>query len=859
MQFFIIHFAVFLGLCVSSPAFAENKGEAYVARTMPILHKAVVETLGAERSRSFFKNWTSHEVRFLSDKLAVFFHKLADPATPRTEREKLAIAYRNRLIGALGESYGLAELRSEFYSQKLVKIVDEVEYHIQNGQRETQNNRPDGILYETKGGKLFINHVLESKLGTTSFDQRQVEGWLERWRQVGLVIENKLFRPENIFLKIAGKNQPLMHASSESAKHVLVLVSSSDISSHGERRLVFPLNRSERLAIAGRLMTFSNPAALGGIMKQLTRYEREVQRLVKQRLDEGKYPFPSDDVRLQHLISSNFRGSGQKGVFDSLPKRYRKLALQQGFRPDDPISSALQASGVKKYNQEKIITIVKERLDAGLYPLPSHNRKSNANSDLVSAVSNYIKGGMPQIYRMLPKSYQRLARNFGFDPQNPIGSAQREYGAARHTRASIIAAVKDRIEMGQYPFPKNKDASDDPILAKQIVQYFGAGQVDRPDDYKGAHAEVFKSLPGKYQKLAEQCGYDPVRPEASGRGQHDQRSIIEAVKLRLNAGLPMIPKKSEGAGHTQLLTAIYNHFKGQGAKGVYDALPPAYRRKAEKLGYKPAVKGERATLTRYQEEVLEKVSERIDRRMYPFPKQTDPADDLRLARRINWSFKGGAAVVFSHLSERHKQLALEMGFNPKNPRASAIRKNSFGKHTRASIVSAVEERLDAGKYPFPAQKDESDDRPLAAAISRYFAGGQRKVFENLSKDYQQKARSQGFDPEFANLSGKKITQPEIFDKARIVAAVIERLDSGKYPFPHSSDATDDRSLAAAIQRHFLKNRVEVFAALPAEYQRLAIERGFSPLSARSSGLTHWHPTKKLKGNDCARALKKIGS
>jgi hypothetical protein len=790
-----------------------------IERALPRVYRAFVQTIGEQRTHELFAHFSAQDSKFIGEKLSSFLVSLEESKYDREKTKLLVKDFGRRINGSIAEAIGLSRLREHYKGKPQIRIIDEVQFAIENGLHSDSEGRyrPDGLAVEVNGNSLVIHEVMESKLGGL-LDFDQVQNWMRQWRRDGLKIDGVVYSPGEIFFYSSPKNIPLKGLRWTQVLPYMVWVAGSNPTSNTGRNDVLGLSKEDRRILLANLGAGGNKQDFEELNKFQNRFKDAVKQAVVDRIHSGEYPFPSSqaegkDGKLGRAISGQWGNTTH--LFNALPKYLRHKALKMGFDPSSIKASSRRAFGNATHSKETVRQGVIDRINAGKYPFPSQS-DTGADRALAVGISSHY-GKMLTLFETLPKSLQKKSIALGFDPANPNRSSQQSKGYVIWDKDSVKQAIAERIRLGMYPFPFSTAKEEDRSLISAIERYWGG------------RTALFGALPQRLQVQAIQLGFDPDHPEVSSRRSQGgyryskeavRKEAIERIKSNANPFPP--PQTEEEKGFTR---AVHNHWKTQSA--LLESLPKAIQKKAVDLGLVP----QRYTADKVREAVID----RLKRGKFPFPSRRKGSDDDRkLGEAISSHWKT-QRTLFAALPKRWQIKARRLGFNPEPPppkeQRIASQKNADRVSDRKSwLKTTVENRIRAGQYPFPSGIRTPADKNFRSMVS-YHWGGVLKLFQSLDPELAQRAKDLGFDPENIIGSGKKFLGSAHRSKESVKKAVVDRMEAGLYPFPSRRAGPEESALSAAISE-FWGGFGSIFDDLSTQHQAKAVELGFNPATGR---------------------------
>jgi hypothetical protein len=784
-------------------------------RTLPRIYRAFVETIGLEKTQALFAHFSKADSQFIGEKLSEFLIRLEQSEPNHEEKKRLIKGFGSRISGTLAEAIGLSRLREFHKDRPSIRIIDEVQFTIENGLYSDANGkyRPDGIAVESQKDFLIIHEVLESKMGG-HFDLEQVQNWMQQWRRYGLTIDGVFYPPDKIAFQSGSKQIGLKGMKWNQVLPHIVYVTGSQTSPQTGRSDVLGLSKAERKTLLANLIAGGNEEDFTKLNKFQNRFRDAVMQAAVERIQAGQYPFPGSrsdgkDGKLGRAISGQW--GNRRLLFEALPKYLRDKVLKMGFDPLSAAASSRRAFGNAVHSKESVRLAVIERIKAGEYPFPSQSDEGSDRLLAIGIVSHY--GKAIHLFETLPKKYQEMSIASGFDPANPIRSRQQELGRVIWSKESVKQEIVDRIKLGVYPFPSRAMDGEQRSLAQAIERYWGSRR------------NLFEALPTRWKSQAVNLGFDPEQPGISagrskGHYKYSKESVREEAIARVKSNSNPFPSQhSEDDGVYG--RAILNHWKSPAA--LLESLPLHIQKKASKLGFVP----HRHTA----ESVREAVIERMAQGKYPFPSSKNGSEEERKLGEAIYSHWGKRRKLYEALPKRWQNKARLLGYNPdpkpRSERQIVSKENSNRvKDRKAWLKSFVEDRIREGKYPFPSGDRTNEDRNFRSMVS-YHWGGVLPLFNALDPELAERAKELGFDPENVIGSGKKFLGSAHRSKESIKLAVIERIEAGLYPFPKRSAGSEESALSAAIT-NFWGNNISVYRDLSPQHQAKAVNQGFNP-------------------------------
>ncbi len=207
-----LHPLFLLVFLVSSPLRAQwiNAEEAF-----PDFYQTISNTNGitAEMRDEFFSFWTTKESRLLEIAISKVEKSREEHGNYTTAKN--IKKYTGPIYAVFGELEIAAWARYRFKNQPKISIMNAWEIDQIKKIKETQNNIPDGVIYEINDGFVEIINVLESKMGSTLFSRKQAKGYFRSWKNNGIYLFNKKgkiqqFQPNDIKFNIGFKLKRLI-------------------------------------------------------------------------------------------------------------------------------------------------------------------------------------------------------------------------------------------------------------------------------------------------------------------------------------------------------------------------------------------------------------------------------------------------------------------------------------------------------------------------------------------------------------------------------------------------------------------------------------------------------------------------
>jgi hypothetical protein len=170
-----------------------------IEKQLPEFYRAVEAILGPQRTQTFFRSWTEHEVTHFTRSVdfSLRTEGLNQPTVPSSGY--LFHKKGSDIFGLLGELYGSALMRN--------RAMGELQFMNESAIIEVMTRRwarPDGILYNAqRKDQLVIHGLLESKMGTMNYNTNQVLQYIHGWRTYGMAVEGpngrkQVYQPEQI-------------------------------------------------------------------------------------------------------------------------------------------------------------------------------------------------------------------------------------------------------------------------------------------------------------------------------------------------------------------------------------------------------------------------------------------------------------------------------------------------------------------------------------------------------------------------------------------------------------------------------------------------------------------------------------
>lgn len=513
--------------------------------------------------------------------------------------------------------------------------------------------------------------------------------------------------------------------------------------------------------------------------------------------------------------------------------------------------------------EQEIVRRVMDRFDKGQVFFPSATEDSGEEGRFGRLIRHHF-GSLAELYDALPKKYQRMADEAGFDPKNPASSSKRMRGRTDFTKEVVRQKIMAQFDRGEIFFPSNGADGEEGKLARAISTHYGGV------------GNLYDALPKKYTRMADEAGFDrnnPVgssrlmrylmSPEGSQRRARERtgfskKIVLQIMKDRFDSGQVFFPSLRDEGEEGRLALGIKSHF-GKIAN-FYDALPKKYRRMADRAGFdrknpQGSVRLMRGKAGFSREIVLQKIMDRFDRGQVYFPTAADPEEEGKLGVAI-FSHFGDLGHLYDALPKKYRRMADEAGFDRNNPNSSSKRMRGVASFSKTIVLQKIMKRFDDGQVFFPSQNDDGEDGRLGSAIRTHF-GNLAEFYDALPKRYRRMADKAGFDRNNPYGSARFMRGETTFNKEIVLQMIMDRFDRGLIFFPSQKDPNEEGKLGIAIRYHF-GGLVGLYDALPPKYRRMADNAGFSRDNPRWSSQRMRQKAIEAESNDrCSKALKGV--
>jgi len=399
-------------------------------------------------------------------------------------------------------------------------------------------------------------------------------------------------------------------------------------------------------------------------------------------------------------------------------------------------------------------------------------------------------------------------------------------------RTKVIDFVKARFDGGEITFPRSGATDREERKFGQLIN----------SDFDGV-ADLFRSLPEKYQELSIGAGFDPRNAKRSAQSMWDNRDrrkeVLHFTMRRFDSGNVTFPSSVE-SGEGQLMAGFITRLYGGLAK-FYADLPPKYRTMAIEAGFDLANPLGSAQKMRNKQkgfspesrrrEVLLYIQQQFESGSITFPSLLDEGKAREVALLIQRHFKG-LEDVYAHLSPQHQKLVSFQGFDPKNPKtATTMRAKRRIDLDREYILNYITKRFDSGDFTFPSTLDEGEGARVAERVNKIF-GNLVGLFEALSQNDKKRALEAGFSPDNPWGSSRHM-RDKYSVRDQVIDYMISQFDQGNISFPRAHSAGAEGKMGNRIHHHF-GGVLGLYDALPSRYQVMARSAGFDPTNPVSS-------------------------